>query len=233
MTTVVRRVAAPTDLPRPAGRYGWWLLLAVCSFYGVFAVALGLVEVLSWTGTVDDAQQRAVPIAFVLHAFAGGIALVAGALQFNSRLRARRPAVHRRVGRTYVAAVWVAAVGGLWSAVFFDVGPAARAAFVVAASLWFTTTTVALLLIRRRDVPRHREWMIRSFALSMFFVTFEFWTSGLRASGLAEPVAYPLGLVLAWSVNLAVAEARIRRSRTPSGDARLRLRLRLRLPRFR
>jgi uncharacterized membrane protein len=192
-------------------RLGWWLLLAVCGLYGLFAIGSGLIEILSWSGVVE-AEHRAVPLVFVPHALSGGVALIAGALQFNQALRARSRRLHRFIGRTYVVAVWTASVGGLWSALFFDVSLAARAAFVTAAVLWFVTTTVALQQIRRRKVELHREWMTRSFALCLFFVTFEFWIAGLRATGLPAAVAYPLGLALSWSANLAVAELWIRSS---------------------
>ena len=55
--------------------------------------------------------------------------------------------------------------------------------------------------------------MIRSFALSFFFVTFEFWVAGLQTAALDYPLAYPLGVLFGWSVNLAIAETCIRRSR--------------------
>ena len=211
-TTTRHPSSVRLDRTRPARIARWSLFLALCTVFALFAIMLGVAEVLSWVGIVD-AKPRAVPIAFVLHALAGGVCLLAGGLQFSTRLRARRPAVHRLVGRTYVSAVWIASTAGLGSAVFFDVGPVARAGFIAAAVLWFTTTTIGLVLIRRGQVRRHREWMIRSFALSLFFVTGEPWTTALRASGMPEHVAFPAGMITAWSVNLLVAEARIRATR--------------------
>ena len=52
--------------------------------------------------------------------------------------------------------------------------------------------------------------MIRSFALSLFFVTFEFWVEGLGGSGLPHAAAYPLGVFLGWFINLLIAELWIR-----------------------
>lgn len=52
--------------------------------------------------------------------------------------------------------------------------------------LWFSTTTIALLHIRRRKIKAHREWMIRSFSLSLFFVTFSLWVPGLASTNLPE-----------------------------------------------
>ena len=198
---------------RPPRLLGWWLLFAVCGLYGLFALMLGVTEVLSWVGAADTAKPRAVPAVFVVHALAGGVALITGPLQFNRRLFARSRRIHRITGRTYVAAVGIASLGGLWIASFFDVSIAARIGFVVAAVLWFAATTIAFQHIRRRRIERHREWMIRSFALSLFFVTFELWRAALESSGLSHSIAYPLGILLGWSVNLLAAERRIRGTR--------------------
>jgi hypothetical protein len=44
-------------------------------------------------------------------------------------------------------------------------------AFVVLGVQWLTATTVAFARIRRQHVTQHREWMIRSYAHSLFIVT--------------------------------------------------------------
>jgi uncharacterized membrane protein len=194
-------------------RVGWWSLLVICVTFGGFALWLGVVEIFALAGVVNDAKARAAPVVFVVHAVTGGVVLIAGALQFNPRLRAARRRLHRLAGRVYVGAVWIASLSGLWSALFFSVDLPVRINFVVVAALWFTTTTVAFQQIRRGRVAVHREWMIRSFTLSLFFVTFEPWVTGLESAGLPHAVAYPAGLFLGWFVNLIVAEWWIHRSR--------------------
>jgi len=200
---------------------GRWFLTLTCFAFGGFAFWAGLVEILSLTGLVHEAKARAVPPVFVFHAIAGACALIFGPLQFNRRLRTRHIGFHRAAGRAYVGAAWIASIGGTWSAVFFEVEPSARIAFVVAGIFWFTTTTIGFAHARHRKSTTHREWMIRSFALSFFFVTFEFWVAGLEAAGLDYPLAHPLGVLFGWSVNLAVAETWIRRSRPEQGRSGL------------
>ena len=157
---------------------GWWVFFLVCVFYGIYALAMGVTEILHLLGFVDDARTRAVPLLFVVHALSGSVALISGPLQFNRQLRDRNRNLHRVIGRLYVWAIWLASVGGLWSAIFFNVNIAAKIAFGTLAILWFSTTTVAYLRIRNRKIREHREWMIRSVALSLFFVTFNFWMPG-------------------------------------------------------
>ena len=100
-----------------------------------------------------------------------------------------------------------ASLAGLWSAIFFPVEIAARVAFAATGILWFMTTTIAFDHARGRRKAAHRRWMIRSFALSLFFVIFEFWVMAFKSTGLAHEIAYPLGVFMGWFVNLIVAEA--------------------------
>ncbi len=195
-------------------RSAWWpVLIAICAVYAGFALVQAAAETLSWTGTIHDVKARAVPVVFVLHALAGAVALVTGALQVNAGLR-RNIVRHRAIGRVYVVAVLVAGVGGLWSAVFFEVPRTARVLLAVASGAWVATTVLAVVRVRAGQVERHRAWMLRSLALTMFFLTFELWTQVTAATGLPHRVAYPLAVVCACAANLAVAEWRIHRDRT-------------------
>lgn len=199
-------------------RIGWWLLLATCALYAGFAAWQAAAEALSFAGLVDEAKARAVPVAFVLHAAAGAVCLVTGAVQFNHRIRRRHPGAHGAVGRVYVWSAWVSSATALISAAFFDVPLAARIVFAAAAVMWFATTSVARARILSRRVADHRDWMVRSFSLAMFFVVFEFWVSALALSPLNRDIAYPLGVLLAWLGNTAVAEAVIRQTRPSRGQ---------------
>ena len=198
---------------------GWWVFFLVCVFYGIYALVMGVTEILHLLGIVDDARTRAAPFIFVIHALSGSVALISGPLQFNRPLRNKNRNLHRVIGRLYVWAIWIASVGGLWSAIFFNVNMAAKIAFGTLAILWFSTTTVAYLRARNRKIREHREWIIRSFALSLFFVTFSFWTPGLASTNLPQAVAYPLGVFLSWCLNLIVAELWIRHTRNSISES--------------
>jgi hypothetical protein len=195
-------------------RVGWSLLFAVCVLYAGFAVWLAAAEALSLAGLAGAAKARAVPVAFVVHATTGAVCLVAGAVQFNRRIRQRYRRVHGTVGRVYVWSAWASSATALVSAALFDVPAAARVVFAVAAVTWFVATSVARARILARRVADHREWMLRSFSLALFFVVFEFWVSALEATPLDHEIAYPLGVLMAWLGNTAAAEIWIRRTRS-------------------
>ena len=62
--------------------------------------------------------------------------------------------------------------------------------------------------------------MIRSFALSLFFVTFSLWVPGVASANGRYEATYALGVWLTWAVNLLVAEAWIRFAGRPHGYRR-------------
>lgn len=190
--------------------WAWWIFFLICALYSGYAFYMGGVEVLSLFGFIEDAPQRAVPLVFVIHAFTGGPALLVGPLQFNQRLLKNKRRLHRGLGRIYVVAILTTSVAAFWSALFFDVPAAAKVVMGVLAVLWFGTTAIAFQRIRQRQIVAHREWMLRSFSLSFFFVTFSFWVPGLATTSLPEAVGYPLAVFLSWGLNLLAAELWIR-----------------------
>jgi len=191
-----------------------WTGVGVSAFFALFAFAAAAVTAAALAG-MTQAPARAMPPLFVLHAVTGGVALFAVSLQMALATPpppARRR-LHRTVGTTYVAAAAITSVATVPVVAAFPVDAVTRLAFLAEAALWLTTTAAAYAHIRSGRVERHREWMIRSFALAVFFVTFSVWDPALAALPLKPSTAYTLAVVLAWGANLAVAEAWIRGTR--------------------
>jgi uncharacterized membrane protein len=119
----------------------------------------------------DPAWTYYFPVRFLLipHGLAGVICLCLGATQFSTRLRQRHAHVHRMLGRFYVTGVAIAAPMGIYITIQHNALPA-RIANITTASLWFLTTAVAFYCIRRRNFREHRQWMIRSYAITLMFL---------------------------------------------------------------
>jgi len=101
------------------------------------------------------------------HAIAGTLAFIAGPLQFSSRLRARHLKFHRILGRVYVFSVFTAAT------IAFIMELHSRGDFpgvFVQISLWVLCTLAAFITARNRHIAVHRQWMIRSYALTFTFI---------------------------------------------------------------
>ena len=138
-----------------------------------------------------------------------GVAPVALALmpfQFLSGLRARRPALHRWLGRLYVAAILISGLSGLQLAFYTAAGNFAAAGFAILAVIWLGTTGAALIFAMQRQFARHRAWMLRSAALTFAAVTLRLYLGVATSLGVEFETAYQLVAWLAWVPNALVME---------------------------
>lgn len=190
----------------------WWLLLLVCLVYAGFAIEMFLVELnkISYGVIASEAKLRRAPTAFMLHALFGGFGLVAGVMQLNSRLRLRSIRVHRAIGWIYLVSIWGASTSGIINAFYFDVPLLARIIFIVVGVWWFFSTSLAYWYIRQGAVNFHKCWMIRSYAISLFFITFPIWVPTMQLIA-SDSIAWPTGLLFAISMNVIVSELWIRK----------------------
>ncbi len=148
-----------------------------------------------------------------VHAGAAATALLIGPLQFWSRLRARRPTLHRWLGRLYVSACLVGAATGFMLAVGASTGPISTAGFGALALVWASVTARAWRLAVRRDLVVHREWMIRSFALTFAAVTLRVYLPFVQFLPVEFADAYRAISFLCWVPNLGLAEVYLRQKR--------------------
>jgi uncharacterized membrane protein len=146
------------------------------------------------------------PLAFFAHVGLAPLALMLMPFQLLPRLRARRPSVHRWIGRSYAVLVLLSGLGGLAMAVGTEAGPIAATGFALLAVLWLATTAIGVWKARAGDIAAHRQWMIRSAALIFAGVTLRLELPLLIASGLEFPAAYTTVAWLCWAPNLLVAE---------------------------
>ena len=200
----------PTDKAQEISRLksvGWWLMLLICIAYAGFAFDMFRIELVSFltNSPIEEARSRKTPVAFQLHAVLGGIGLICGALQFNRTILRKYKYVHRGIGWVYLVAIWGASLTGIYNSIYFDVPVSARGVFAVVGVWWFLTTSMAFWQIRKRDVQRHQGWMIRSFAISLFFVTFPVWVPSLQWF-TPDAIAWPAGLFCAVVLNMTVGE---------------------------
>ena len=197
--------------------YRWFLALAL-------VVAAFLALSLPPYVTGDPGRSR-VPATFLLHypllvghVLLASVAMVAVVLQSWPGLRARRPGLHRRVGRVYVAAALPAAACAMVIGAATPFGPILAVGNVVLAALWMWFTVNGYLAGRRRHVGEHRRNMIFSATLALSIITNRIWTPLLfiALNPLQESVfggneehflwfAAGLGAWLGWTIPLFTA----------------------------
>ncbi|MGE3959186.1 MAG: DUF2306 domain-containing protein [Vicinamibacterales bacterium] len=160
------------------------------------------------------------PLALLVHFGGGAVALALGPFQFRASQRARRPALHRWLGRAYVLAIASSGTAGLALAFLSQGGVVAHAGFGLLAAGWLVTTTLAFLSIRQGDTAAHQRWMIRSFSLTLAAVTLRIYLPLAGVLGVPFEVSYPIIAWACWVPNILVAEWRFvphaRRARVPA-----------------
>lgn len=197
----------------------WRVPIALVAL-GTVPVIAGSLRLVELSGGAEimpsDARYTASPLPVVLHVLSATVFALLGAFQFSSGLRRRRPGWHRGAGRVLVVAGLVLALSALWLNQFYprpnatrEVLYPLRLAFGAAMVL---TIVLGLAAIRRRDIERHRAWMMRSYAIGLVAGT-QVFTLGIGGLvfGKAD-LSTALMMGAAWVINLAVAEWIIRRS---------------------
>lgn len=209
---------------RARGESYWvWGLMAFLSvgvgLYGLAFLVLGF-EAFGEEVRSNGFNQVVSPYGLLAHATAAGLALAIGPFQFVRGLRAKRPKLHRWMGRTYVAACVVGGVAGGLIAPFTFAGPIAGAGFFLLALAWLWTTLQAYRRAVARDFADHERWMIRSFSLAFAAVTLRIYLPISGISGLPFLESYIAIAWLAWVPNLIAAELYIRARHPVAGRAR-------------
>ncbi|KUH81519.1 MULTISPECIES: DUF2306 domain-containing protein [unclassified Mycobacterium] len=112
----------------------------------------------------------------VIHVMLASVAMVAAVVQIWPRLRARRPALHRRCGRIYVATAIPAAASAMVIGAASPFGPLLAVSNVVLAALWLWFTVNGFLAARQRRLSEHRRHVVRSATLALSVITNRIWT---------------------------------------------------------
>lgn len=165
-----------------------------------------------------DSSFAAHPRLTLLHVVPGALFLLLAPLQFSSRIRSRNPALHRWSGRILLPLLVVTLVPGMYFGIRIPYGgPGEAVAVAVFGGALLVSIVIAFVAIRRRQIARHREWMIRVFAFVVAIATqrlaFAAIDAALTPSGVAPPTQFVLSVWTAWIVTLGAAEAWIRYTR--------------------
>jgi hypothetical protein len=185
----------------------------------LFASALGAAIVTSRYLTFDDSampdflvasfsERR---LALYTHLVPGMVAILLGPIQFYSQRRnspSFRPAAsrcHIYLGRAYMLSSLIAGGTGLYLGLHAFGGFASQLGFVTLSALFVASTTMGWRAIRLGLVASHVEWMTRSYALVLGFVTIRVWQH-VFPGGVTNPEAYAAATWFSFVPNLIFAE---------------------------
>ncbi len=142
---------------------------------------------------------------FYAHILLGGLALLIGWTQFLAKLRAKRPLLHRNIGKVYVSAVLLSAVSGIYIGYFATGGLVSAVGFISLGVFWFGFTLRAYQAARSGDFLLHKKSMYFSYAACFAAVTLRIWLPLLVISVGDFVPAYRIVAWLCWVPNLFVA----------------------------
>lgn len=205
-----------------------YMVLALLLGLSMIPTFGGIVRLTSVAGdtavTAENARFLQAPTPVVIHALSATLYCLLGAFQFAPGFRLRWPAWHRRAGKVLAVAGMAAGLTGLWMTVCYPIPLELQGPFLYWMRLAVGSAMVAAIVIGwrsilQRQVMRHEAWMIRAYALGQGAGTQAFvllpW---MLSTGESGGPTRDLLMTLAWLINIAVAEAIIRRSRKGSAS---------------
>jgi uncharacterized membrane protein len=153
--------------PRRWPKIALWLMIGAATLSVTLYTEVPLLRQVK-----ERAYISTIPWLFIPHIVGGVLALLSGPLQFSSRLRKRHLQFHRVLGRIYVVSVLVAAPLAM---ILSNHRHAPGVTFFVLAiccqaGTWLIATVIAFVMARNGHIQQHREWMVRSYAMTLTFV---------------------------------------------------------------
>lgn len=209
-----------TNTPKPL-RSDWPVIVALIALSIVPFVAgiARLVDLASESEiTAENARFFAAPAPIVLHIIAASLFNILGAFQFAPKFRSRNWFWHRNAGRLLIACGFIAAISGVWMTQFYALHPLQLQGNLLYGFRLFIGSAMAvsiglsLAAILRRNVAQHRAWLIRAYAIAqgagtqvLVFLPWEL------ILGKPNEQTRDILMILAWVINLTIAEWVIRR----------------------
>lgn len=196
-----------------------WLVVGLVVF-SALPLTFGILRLMQLAGLSDVMPEASAPaIPLVSHIIGALAYTLLGAIQFSPEIRRRWPAWHRIAGRLALVGAALVVGSALWLTAAYvtpSFGGLVLAGLRVAvAAAMAASIALGLAAVLRREISRHREWMIRAYALGLGAATqmLVLMVAEIVTGGPPTDLDRALLMGLAWGLNLTVAEWRIRRGR--------------------
>ena len=150
-------------------------------------------------------------LAFFTHVYTSIFVLVLGMFQFLKYIRKKYEKVHRFMGKIYIGIIlFLSGPSGLVMGYYANGGTLSQISFCLLAILWIWFTYKAYRYAREKKWHQHRNFMYRSYALTLSAISLRLF-KWIIVSWLALPPmdTYLIVSWLGWTFNLAVAEGMI------------------------
>ena len=199
--------------------YGSYFLLILLSFFSalMLQITLQYIPIRTDAAFLQIKQEYIdiIPwrIAFFIHVFTSMFVLIAGFTQFSNYILQRFKKLHRIIGKIYVIDIlFITGPCSFIMALLANGGIPSRIAFTTLSVLWMFTTAKAWQTAKARQITQHKQWMMRSYALTLSAVTLRAWKWLLIALFHLRPLdTYMIVAWMGFVPNLAFVEWWIRK----------------------
>lgn len=197
-----------------------WLAPTGLLLLSLIPILAGAARLTELTGAAAPTDQNArffdSPIFVVMHIVSVTIFSLLGAFQFVPALRRRKGGWHRTAGRILIPAGLLAALSGMWMAVFYPhahgYGDLILVFRLIFGAAMIASIALGIRAIARRDFVEHSAWMTRAYAIGLGAGTQALvLIPGSIIFGTTQNIPGAILMGAAWVINLAVAESVIRR----------------------
>jgi uncharacterized membrane protein len=147
-------------------------------------------------------------VSFYTHVFSSIFVLFAGFTQFSKRVLTQWPGFHRILGYAYVGNILlVTGPSALVMSFYTNGGISSIIAFVLLSFFWIGSTLIALVKAKQGNIQQHKNFMIRSYALTLSAISLRLWKMFFATFTDVAPMdRYRIIAWLGWVLNLAIAE---------------------------
>jgi hypothetical protein len=145
---------------------------------------------------------------FKAHIFTSFFLLLAGFTQFSPFVRKKYRRVHRLMGWFYCTILLLfSAPSGLVLGFHANGGVLSQFTFLLLGFLWIYTTIQSLRYAFKKEWIKHKQFMIRSYALTLSAITLRLWKYIIVVLFHPPPMdVYRIIAWLGWVLNILIAE---------------------------
>lgn len=193
------------------------LLIGISSFvrYFVFDPIAGNQVIIEQGLEMYKMEYKPWNYMLYVHILTAVVAIIIGPFQFlQNKRKSRNLSVHRSLGKVYVMSIIVSGLTGIYLSWFAFGGLISQLGFFSLSIAWLVTTYLAYYYIRKKNIILHKEWMYRSYAVTLVAVTFRIWTAVIGYSLDNFEIAYVSSIWISLIGNIIVAEIWIRKKKS-------------------
>lgn len=176
--------------------------------HGIFVIALSLYFIYEnrhFYSFTPEALGKYINVSWVIivHIFCGSLALLSGPPLLWEYFRNRFLKIHRILGKVYIISILVSAISALY--LTFTTAKSVNLPYVfslqILISVWISSTLFAFWSVKNRKMVQHKEWMVRSYIVTLAFIgqAFLFKLPFIQALGTFEEI-FSSAVWFSWSV---------------------------------